>query len=391
MSTLRVEGIRNAAASSDAISLASNGSVSIAATCTALQNNQIKLINTISDTNMLINPHMQVDQRGLGTLTINSSTGQYPVDRWVSRGEGGSKTFTVEQVSIANQGLGVRHCVKVTSSQAATVAASDIFNFRQMIEGYNTQRLNLGEAGCQSMTLSFTARSSVAGTHSGAIQNSAQNKSYPFTYTLVANTWTDVTITIPPVTSGSFNETNGVGLRVIFDMGSGDNFRGTAGQWNGAQDEGATGAVRILETNGATWEITKVQLEEGTIKSPTQKRSYDDELRRCQRYFFMKGSGDGHPIGSGFWWSSSRFMCPCFFTVRMRTETPALYQVSGSNYFRIYDDTSGSHTFNTMAVNSQKSSHGISLNCEGSLNSSAAAGFLWLNNAAARLGFDCEL
>ena len=44
MSTLQVEGIRNAAASSDAISLASNGSVSIAATCTALQNNQIKLI-----------------------------------------------------------------------------------------------------------------------------------------------------------------------------------------------------------------------------------------------------------------------------------------------------------------------------------------------------------
>ena len=180
MSTLQVEGIRNAAASSDAISLASNGSVSIAATCTALQNNQIKLINTISDTNMLINPHMQVDQRGLGTLTINSSTGQYPVDRWVSRGEGGSKAFTVEQVSVASSGLGVRNAVKITSSQAATVSTNDIFNFRQMIEGYNTQRLNLGEAGCKSMTLSFTARSSVAGTHSGAIQNSAKNKSYHF-------------------------------------------------------------------------------------------------------------------------------------------------------------------------------------------------------------------
>ncbi len=288
MSTLRVEGIRNAAASSDAITLATDG------TCTA------KVTNSVSDTNLLINPHMQVNQRGSGALTINSSTGQYPVDRWVSRGEGGSKTFTVEQVSIANQGLGVRHCVKVTSSQAATVAASDIFNFRQMIEGYNIQRLNLGEAGCQSMTLSFTARSSVAGTHSGAIQNSAQNKSYPFTYTLAANTWTDVVITIPPITSGSFNETNGVGLRVVFDMGSGDNFRGTAGQWNSAQDEGATGAVRILATNGATWEITKVQFEEGTIKSPTQKRSYDDELRRCQRYWEGVYMTDGTAMMKGY-------------------------------------------------------------------------------------------
>ena len=72
-------------------------------------------------------------------------------------------------------------------------------------------------------------------------------------------------------------------------MGSGDNFRGTANQWNSAHDEGATGAVRILETNGATWEITKVQLEEGTIKSPTQKRSYGDELSRCKRYYFQFG------------------------------------------------------------------------------------------------------
>ena len=86
------------------------------------------------------------------------------------------------------------------------------------------------------MTLSFTAYSSVAGTHSGAIQNSAQNRSYPFTYTLAQNTWTDVKITIPPITSGSFNEDTGVGLRVVFDMGCGSSFRGTAGQWNSAQD-----------------------------------------------------------------------------------------------------------------------------------------------------------
>ena len=312
MSTLQVEGIRNAAQSNDAIAFAGDGSVSIASTCsiskpvtvtgavTALQDNQIKLINVVSDTNMLINPHMQVNQRNAGSLTVNSSTAQYPCDRWVCRGEGGSKAFTVQQVAISNQGLGVRHCVRVTSSQAATLSANDLFNFRQMIEGCNIQRLNLGEAGCQSMTLSFTARSSVAGTHSGAIQNSAQNLSYPFTYTLVANTWTDVIITIPPITSGSFNEGSTIGLRVIFDLGSGDNFRGTANQWNNGQDEGATSSVRLLETNGATWEITKVQFEEGTIKSPTQKRSYDDELRRCQRYWEGVYMTDGTAMMKGY-------------------------------------------------------------------------------------------
>ena len=248
------------------------------------------IVSDFQPRNMIINGAMQINARTNGTLTINSSTGQYPCDRWVSRGEGGSKAFTIQKTSIASSGRGVRNSVKVTSSQAASVGSHDIFNFRQMIEGFNIQRLNLGEAGCASMALSFTVRSSVAGTHSGAIQNSAQNRSYPFTYTLVANTWKDVKIIIPPITSGSFNEGTGVGLRVVFDMGSGSNFRGTANQWNSAQNEGATGAVRILETNGATWEISKVQLEEGTVCTPFEKRMVTQETILCERYYQRYGA-----------------------------------------------------------------------------------------------------
>ncbi len=75
-------------------------------------------------------------------------------------------------------------------------------------------------------------------------------------------------------------------------MGSGSAFRGTANQWNTAQDEGATGAVRILETNGATWEVTKVQLEEGTVATKFEKKLFSDELVQCKRYCFMLGGGD---------------------------------------------------------------------------------------------------
>ena len=265
-----------------AVTITSDGNVESVGVVTATA-----LVGDFTPRNMLINGAMQVNQRGSGTLTVNSSSSQYPVDRWVSRGESSSKAFTIQQTSVSSSGLGIRNAVKVTSSQAASVGANDIFNFRQNIEGYTTGRLNLGESGCASMTLSFTVRSSVAGSHSGAIQNSAQNLSYPFTYTLVADTWTDVKITIPPITSGSFNETDGVGLRVVFDMGSGSSFRGTAGSWNSAQDEGATGAVRILETNGATWEITKVQLEEGTVATPFEKKLFTDEISACERYYYV--------------------------------------------------------------------------------------------------------
>ena len=248
------------------------------------------IVSDFQPRNMIINGAMQINARTNGTLTINSSTGQYPCDRWVARGEGGSKAFTIQKTSIASSGRGVRNSIKVTSSQAASVGNYDIFNVRQKIEGFNIQRLNLGEAGCASMALSFTVRSSVAGTHSGAIQNTNQDRSYPFTYTLAQDTWTDVNIIIPPITSGSFNEGTGVGLILVFDMGSGNEFRGTAGSWNSAQDEGATGAVRILETNGATWEITKVQLEEGTVCTPFEKRMVTQETALCERYYQRYGA-----------------------------------------------------------------------------------------------------
>ena len=279
------------------------------------------LVGDFAPRNMLINGAMQINQRGSGTLTINSSSSQYPCDRWVSRGEGGSKTFTIEKTSIASSGQGIRNALKVTSSQAASVGSSDIFNVRQMIEGYNIQRLNLGEAGCASMALSFTAYSSVAGTHSGAIQNSAQNRSYPFTYTLVANTWTDVKITIPPITSGSFNEADGVGLRVVFDLGCGNNFRGTANQWNSAQDEGATGAVRILETNGATWYVTKVQLEEGTVATKFEKKLVSEELRNCRRYYYQPLTSNNYIYGGR--WGNNSTNTEVYYPVQMRA-TPTI-------------------------------------------------------------------
>ena len=286
-------------------------------TATSFSGDGSALTGTGVGRNMLINGEMVANQRSNGGQNVNSSTSKYPVDRWHSRGEGG-KNFTVAQIAGASQGLGVRHYMRAEVTAHGSVGSNDIFNFRQNIEGYNVQRINLGESTCNSMSLSFTVRSSLAGTHSGAIQNSAQNLSYPFTYTLAQNAWTDVKITIPPITSGSFNETNGVGLRVVFDLGSGDNFRGTANQWNSGQDEGATGAVRLIENAGATWDITKVQLEEGTVCTSFEKKLYADVIRDCMRYYQVANSSIISPILN----NSARIPIP-ILPVEMRgTPTP---------------------------------------------------------------------
>ena len=51
-----------------------------------------------------------------------------------------------------------------------------------MIEGFNAADLAWGTASAKSVTLSFQIYSSLTGTFGGTIQNSAGNRSYPFTY-----------------------------------------------------------------------------------------------------------------------------------------------------------------------------------------------------------------
>jgi hypothetical protein len=166
------------------------------------------------------------------------------------------------------------------------VAAGDYFVTRQIIEGFNIADLAWGTASAQSVTLSFWVRSSLTGTFGGALQNDASNTSYPFTYAIsVANTWEQKTLTIAGDTTGTWLTTNAGGIHVVFGLGAGSTYSGTAGSWSGSNFLSATGATSVVGTNGATFYITGVQLEPGSVATPFERRSYGAELALCQRYF----------------------------------------------------------------------------------------------------------
>jgi hypothetical protein len=239
--------------------------------------------------NRLINGAMVIDQRNAGASVTVTTAQIYPVDRFFGQGSITSK-FTAQQSSTATTGF--NNSLLLTSSAATTPGASDYYYITQPIEGYNIADFGFGTASASTITLSFWVRSSLTGTFSGSLTNSAANRSYAFTYTInSANTFEQKTVTIAGDTSGTWLTTNGIGINVRFALGAGSSFLQTANAWGTGNVVGATGTTQWISTSGATFYITGVQLEKGSTATSFDYRPYGTELALCQRYFQLMDMG----------------------------------------------------------------------------------------------------
>ena len=240
--------------------------------------------------NRIINGAMVIDQRNAGASTTitNTSASTYTLDRWAVYGSAASKFSVQQNAGSVTAPAGLPNYLGITSLSAYSVSAGDYFTLQQRIEGFNSVDLAWGTANAQAVTLSFRVYSSLTGTFGGSIQNSAQNRSYPFSYTVSsANTWTTISITIPGDTSGTWiGATNGIGMYVFWGLGIGSTYgSGTAGAWTGSLVFVPTSSVSVVGTNGATFYITGVQLEKGATATSFDYRDYGRELIMCQRYY----------------------------------------------------------------------------------------------------------
>lgn len=268
--TLKVTTLQDGASSTANLTFDSNGNTTAGGTV-AMASSFLR--------NRIINGAMQINQRN---ASVTSSG--YTVDRFAYFGSQASKVTVTQDSSVYP--VGFVNSLKVLSSSAYTVGSTEEFEIYQSIEGLNVADLAWGTANAKTVTLSFQVYSSLTGTFGGALQNSTGNRSYPFTYTISsANTWTQITITIAGDTSGTWLTNNGIGIAVYWGLGVGSTKSGTAGAWAGAYYTSATGATSVVGTSGATFYITGVQLEVGTVATPFERRLYGTELMLCQRYY----------------------------------------------------------------------------------------------------------
>jgi len=259
---------------------------------------QFDSASTFGYRNRIINGGMVIDQRNAGAaVTINNTAAlQYSVDRFYGYGQTSDGVFTLQQNSSVPTGQGFTYSLKATVTTAdASIGATQIYQIGQRIEGYNVADFGLGTASAATFTFSFWTRSSLTGTFGGALQNGGQNRSYPFSYTIsVADTWEKKTITLTGDTSGTWLTTNGTGLELIWGLGVGSTYLGTANAWSGSYLSGVTGQTQVISTINATFYITGVQLEKGSTATSFDFRPYGTEFMLCQRYYqtgFLAMSG----------------------------------------------------------------------------------------------------
>ena len=329
MSTLKVDGIRSNSASSDAITLASDG------TCTA--NITSNGGGQLSNRNMIINGGMMVNQR-YGDTANTPADGNYTIDRWQAWMSTGSK-FSVTRSDDHPDDF--HKSLLVTSLSAATVGADHEHGLTTKIEGHDMARLAFGTSSAKSATLSFYVKSSLTGTFGGLVANSALNMSYVFSYTISsANTWERKTITIPATTSGSFGTGSSNGLQVHFEFGVGSNRTAAVGWQTNTAVRGVNSQVNLIATNAATWRMTGLQLEVGDHATSFEHKSFAQELALCQRYYdksYAHGTTPGTATDTGavinsLFGTMAYAGMPVEFSQPMRTNpTVTLYSKNSAN------------------------------------------------------------
>ena len=361
MSEIKVNSIKGVGASTAAITVNNTDG-----TCTA------NITNNLSNRNLIINGAMQVAQRG----TSSTTSGYGSVDRFRVFVTGVDENPTQAQADVVAGTTpytsGFRKCLKVTNgNQTSGAGASDYLIIRQIIEAQDIANSGWNYTDSNSkITLQFWVKSSVAQNFYGRLQTrDGTTYSYPFeTGSLSADTWTKITKTIVGNSNLTFNNDNGAGLNVEVVPFYGTDFTASPSlnTWAAHSSSSRTPDYTSTwyTTNDATFEITGVQLEVGSVATDFEHRSITDEIIRCERYY-RRDDADGqvyYRFAQGQCTSSTGSQYVVKFPVRMRA-APTLA-------------TSG--TITAYTVNSQKTTGTISIGdatTQGCIISANASGF----------------
>ena len=249
--------------------------------------------------NLIINGAMQVAQRG----TSSTSNGYQTVDRYKIETSNITHNSTKSRQDLSSSDTGpweegFRNYARIALAQAGVVAANSAAEIQQRIEAQNVASSGWNYTSSSSnITVQFWFRASTNQTFYGTLYSfDGTSQMYTFSFTASANnTWTKITKTIPGNSNLTFNNDTGPGLqlKLIAFYGTDYTNNKTLDQWaafdnaNQMPDMAST----WLTAGASTFDVTGIQIEVGDTQTDFEHNSYDDELRRCERYFEICAGG----------------------------------------------------------------------------------------------------
>jgi hypothetical protein len=340
-----------------------------------------------------------VAQRG----TSSTSSGLYTVDRFACNHNGTDEAPTQAQVDVASgttpYTLGFRKAFKITNgNQTGGAGTNDFIRIRYPFEAQDIATSGWNYVSASSyITLSFWVKSSVAQSfHVNMRAKDGSDNNYTFeTGSLSADTWTKITKTISGNSNLTFDNNVDEGLYIHFHM-----FRGTGNTGTVSQNQWVSYDSTLLttdqtstwyEADNATFEITGVQLEVGSVATDFEHRTFAQELALCQRYFnrYNTETVNGHFFLAAGYNSSNAGARGSFpFTVPMRA-IPSL-ALSDLSHFAELGSSKTMSSITLADSGTGKNLTGLTV----TFSSNTTAGFAHVIRAAstsAYLQFDAEL
>ena len=296
--------------------------------------------------NMIINGDCRVAQRGTSTASISGNT-NFVVDRW-GFNPSGHGTWTLSQNSSTGLSGFETSTKMLCTSNGGTPAGADFVILFYNIEGYDTQRLKFGQSDAERFTISWYVKSNKTGTGIIEAQTTESTASATVetskTYTISqANTWEFKSVTFPANTDhaqATANKTTSTGLALRWVLDTGTNLTSgtaqttwanqtTANRWVG-QDLG------IGRADDDYMEMTGLQVDIGDVAQPFKYESFEQNLARCQRYYFQVGkfsSSSGYGVlGTFATADTSSGITLVDFPVYMRAEPTFSHSGTASDY-----------------------------------------------------------
>jgi hypothetical protein len=214
------------------------------------------------------------------------------VDGW-KLSKSGTMAVSAQQGLSTNLVAGFSSQVYITVPTAqASLGATDGVSLYQPIEGYLIARLSWGGGNAQPITIGFWSAHHRTGIYTGTIRNSAQTRSYAFTYTQNAPDFPQYnTVTIPGDTAGTWNIDNTIGIYLTFAMASGSTgIAPSANTWLAGSYFAGPGQINAVAATTDAFRLLGVIVLPGieapsAARSPFIMRPQTHELAICQRYY----------------------------------------------------------------------------------------------------------